>query len=24
VPGYFVLRKPYDTVSMAALLRQVQ
>jgi CheY-like chemotaxis protein len=24
VPGYFVLRKPYDTVSMAALLRQMQ
>jgi PAS domain S-box-containing protein len=24
VPGFFLLRKPYDTVSMAALLRQVQ
>ena len=24
VSGYFVLRKPYDTVSMAAVLRQVQ
>jgi CheY-like chemotaxis protein len=24
VPGFFLLRKPYDAVSMAALLRQVQ
>ena len=24
VSGYFVLRKPYDTVSLAAVLRQVQ